>query len=252
MALCLTACSSTATAPSASTTPAASEAQAPQAGESPPEPAPQTASASAAAPTTPAEAAVARKPAPSAAPAPSGSLSLNNTWADCVKGFTDVQKASARDQLLDALAVYFTTCDKVERQIVFDAPRPVPSGHDYVFESYVSFGGQLARARSKVWLSAVYHGDASIFAEHIKVAADEFRWTSPRLTFAHEGGAKIRESADLPYTKALQPVVRRIIEAKDVTVRFEGRGGHADLVVTDEMKQDLKLMMDALAALNIP
>jgi hypothetical protein len=189
---------------------------------------------------------------PSAGPVPSGSLVLNNTWADCVKSFVEAQRGSARDPLLDALSVYFTTCDKVERLVVFDAPRPEPSGHDYVFESYVSFGGQLSKARSKVWLSVVYHGDAAISAERIKVAADEFRWTSPRLTFTREDGDKVRESADLPYTKILQPVIRHLIDSRDVTVRFEGRGGHADLAVTDDMKHDLKLMMDALTALNLP
>ena len=43
-----------------------------------------------------------------------------------------------------------------------------------------------------------------------------------------------------------------MIESKDVIVRFENPHSHADLVVTDEMKHDLKLMMEALAAIKIP
>jgi len=48
---------------------------------------------------------------------PSGSLALNNTWTDCVKDFVDGQRALAREPLIDALSVYFTTCDRVERRI---------------------------------------------------------------------------------------------------------------------------------------
>jgi hypothetical protein len=164
----------------------------------------------------------------------------------------EAQSVLAAERLLGALSVYFTTCDKVEREVVFEAPRPVPSGHDYVWGSHVSFRGRLAKAQSKVWFSVAYHGDSWIFAERIKVAADEFRWTSPQLKFARESSAAVWESADIPYTKSLQPIVRKIIESKDVIVRFEGRQSHADLVVTDEMKQDLKLMMDALAAIKLP
>jgi len=189
---------------------------------------------------------------PAAARFPTGSLGLNNTWADCVKEFVDAQRSSAREPLLEALSVYFTMCDRVERRIVVEAPRPVPSGHDYAFESHVSFGAHLAKAQSRVWLSVTYHGDSRIQPERIKLAADDFRWTSPQLSFEHDSSNPTWESAELPYTKALQGIVRKMIEAKDVIIRFEGPKSHADLVVTDEMKQDLKLMVDALAAIKIP
>jgi hypothetical protein len=192
------------------------------------------------------------EPKPEAPGFPAGSLRLNNTWADCVKDFVDAQTAGARDLLVDALSVYFTTCDRVERRVVVEAPRPSPSGHDYAFESHISFGGHLTKTQSKVWLSVEYHGDSPIQAERIKVAADEFRWTSPPLRFEHAGSGAIWEHADIPYTKNMQGIVRKMIEAKDVIVRFEGPRSHADLVVTDEMKHDLKLMMDALAAIRIP
>jgi hypothetical protein len=183
---------------------------------------------------------------------PAGSLGLNNTWADCVKDFVDAQRSLAREPLLDALAVYFTTCDRVERRIVVEAPRPVPSGHDYAFESHVSFGAHLTKTQSRVWLSVTYHGDSRILAERIKVAADDFRWTSPPLSFEHDASNPSWESAEIPYTRALQGIVRKIIESRDVIIRFEGPKSHADLIVTDEMKHDLKLMLDALAAIKIP
>jgi hypothetical protein len=189
---------------------------------------------------------------PQGARSPAGALGLNNTWADCVKDFVDAQRSSAREPLLDALSVYFTTCDRVERRIIVEAPRPVPSGHDYAFESHVSFGAQLTKAQSRVWLSVTYHGDSRILAERIKVAADDFRWTSPPLSFEHDASNPSWESAEIPYTKSLQGIVRKMIESRDVIIRFEGPKTHADLVVTDEMKHDLKLMLDALAAIKIP
>jgi hypothetical protein len=183
---------------------------------------------------------------------PAGSLRLNNTWTDCVKDFVDAQTSAARERLVEALSVYFTTCDRVERRIVVEAPRLAPSGHDYAFESHISFGGHLTKAGSKIWLSVAYHGDSPIQAERIKVAADEFRWTSPPLKFEHDGSGTVWEHAAIPYTRNMQGIVRKVIEAKDVIVRFEGPRSHADLVVTDEMKHDLKLMMDALSAIRIP
>ena len=194
-----------------------------------------------------------RDPRPEPEPrTPGGSQRPSAALADCVKDFVDAQTASARDRLVEALSVYSTTCDRVERRIVVEAPRPSPSGHDYAFESHVSFGGYLTKTQSKLWLSVSYHGDAPIQAERIKVAADEFRWTSPSLKFEHDSTSTIWEHADIPYTRNMQTIVRKIIESKDVIVRFEGPRSHADLVVTEEMKHDLKLMMDALAAIRIP
>jgi hypothetical protein len=176
----------------------------------------------------------------------------NAPLPDCVKDFVDAQIGSAREQLVEALSVYATTCDRVERRVVVEAPRPSPSGHDYAFESHISFGGHLTKTQSKVWLSVSYHGDSPIQAERIKIAADEFRWTSPPLKFEHDGGSAVWEHAAIPYTRSMQIIVRKMIDAKDVIVRFEGPRSHADLVVTDEMKHDLKLMMDALTAIRIP
>src|SRR5262245_27677982 len=89
----------------------------------------------------------------------------NNPLPDCVKDFVDAQPASARERLVEALSVYATTCDRVERRVVVEAPRPSPSGHDYAFESHISFGGHLTRTQSRVWLSVSYHGDAPLQAE---------------------------------------------------------------------------------------
>ncbi|HEU4727208.1 MAG TPA: hypothetical protein VFT22_04950 [Kofleriaceae bacterium] len=192
------------------------------------------------------------QPAPASSPVPEGSL-RGATWFDCVKDFVDAQREPARARLIDALSVYFTTCDKIERQIAFQPPRPFPSGHNYFLESsYISFTGELSRTRSQARLRVVYHGDKWISAQRIKIAADDFRWTSPALAFRRDDDTAVWESAELPYSRALQPIVRRIVDSKEAIIRFEGRQSHGDLVVTDEMKQDLRLMMDALAAIQIP
>jgi hypothetical protein len=186
------------------------------------------------------------------APVPEGSL-RGGAWFDCVKDFVDAQHEPARARLIDALSVYFTTCDKIERQIAFQPPRPFPSGHNYFLESsYISFTGELSKAKSQARLRVVYHGDKWLSAQRIKIAADDFRWTSPALTFSRDDDNAVWESAELPYSRALEPIVRRIVDSKEAIIRFEGRQSHGDLVVTDEMKQDLRLMMDALATIKIP
>src|SRR5688572_29642789 len=79
-----------------------------------------------------------RDPKPEPEPPRARSVRANNPLPDCVKDFIDAQTAGARELLVEALSVYATTCDRVERRVVVEAPRLSPSGHDYAFESHIS------------------------------------------------------------------------------------------------------------------
>jgi hypothetical protein len=53
-------------------------------------------------------------------------------------------------------------------------------------------------------------------------------------------------------TRELARVVRGAADARDVLLRFESARSYEDVTVTDEMKQDLKVMLDALDAIHRP
>jgi hypothetical protein len=120
---------------------------------------------------------------------------------------------------------------------------PDRDGRDYHQTSNVSFTAHLSKTTQQVWLSVQYHGDAWIFAERIKIAADDYR-TSPKLQFDRAHDVTVWETARLPYTKKSRTLVSRIIQSRNVIIRFEG-GTQYDLEVTPQMKHDLKLMVDA-------
>jgi len=75
------------------------------------------------------------------------------------------------------------------------------------------------------------------------------RWSSTRLELERADGWEI---AMLPLTRTLARVVRRALDARDTVLRFEGPRGYEDVIITDEMKQDLQVMLDALDAINRP
>ena len=86
-------------------------------------------------------------------------------------------------------------------------------------------------------------------AERITLIADGVRWSSPRIDFDDDGGWEI---ATLPLGRELARVVKHAAESRDALLRFEAERGYEDVVLTDDMKQDLRVMLDALDAINRP
>jgi len=167
-------------------------------------------------------------------------------WSPCVRDFVDTQPEAAREALGEALSLYSTTCTKdPERRVEFQTPR---AGRTAPARSPLGLIGTLGRATCELALRAAYHGEP-VHAERITLIADGVRWSSPRLDFDGDDGWEV---ATLPFTRALARVVRRAIEARDTLLRFESAKGYEDVVVTDELKQELRVMIDALDAINRP
>jgi hypothetical protein len=103
-----------------------------------------------------------------------------------------------------------------------------------------------------MWLRVVYHGDSWIFADRITIASDQYRWSSPRMEFTRDHDMTVWEIGSIRFDKKLKPVVQKLIDGSDVTIRFYGKEGYVDVEVTNEMKADLRLMLDALSGIGIP
>lgn len=166
-------------------------------------------------------------------------------WSPCVREFVQTQPEDVRLALGEALSLYSTSCTTgPARRIEFRTPRirrgPSPS--------HLGVAGALGAATCELALVAAWYG-APIEPERITLIADGVAWTSPRIDFEHTGGGEI---ATLPLSRSLIRVVRRAIDARDTLLRFESQARYEDLAVTDEMKQDLRAVLDALDAINRP
>jgi hypothetical protein len=145
-------------------------------------------------------------------------------WMPCVRDFVAVQSPPARRVLTAAFARYPTSCD-AEKRIVIDAPREYR-------DRFVVFRGPLAA----MTFDLVTCGSAPAGA--VAITYDGKRWTGI-ATSTQVGACTTTSVPDMP---SLRRVLRDLVDARDVTVH--------DVVVTDEMKRDLRLVLDALDALD--
>jgi hypothetical protein len=165
-------------------------------------------------------------------------------WSPCVRDFVQTQPDAARVALGEALSLYSTSCTTTPaRRVEFRTPR---AGRGVPTESYLGLVGELAPDGGELALTAAYHGEP-VYAERITLIADGARWSSPRIAFDRDDGWEI---ATLPLGRELVRVVQQAIAARDAVLRFEGARGYQDVIVTDEMKHDLRVLLDALEAIN--
>jgi hypothetical protein len=167
-------------------------------------------------------------------------------WSPCVRDFVETQPEAARAALGEALSLYSTTCTKdPEWRVELQAPR---AGRTTPGRSPLALHGTLGRGTCELALRFSYQGEPA-HAERITLIADGVWWSSSRLDFDADDGWEV---ATLPFTRSLARVVARAIEARDTVLRFESAKGYEDIVVTDELKQELRVMIDALDAINRP
>jgi hypothetical protein len=163
-------------------------------------------------------------------------------WSPCVRAFVQSQPAAARELLGDALSLYSAACSTT--RVEFRVPRIRRSTRA---QSHLGLVGALERTSRELSLRAVYHGEP-LGAERITLIADGVRWSSPRIDFEADAGGEV---ATLPFTRTLAGVVRRAIDARDALLRFEGATRYEDIALSDDLKQELQMMLDALDARDL-
>jgi hypothetical protein len=155
----------------------------------------------------------------------------SDLWDPCVRDVLQDRDPATRDALGDALTGYAVTCDRALRRIEFE-----PAG--------IGLRGVLTGARTEVALRVAYGVERSDPFERITILAGPLRWTSPRLDVDH-----VRvdlESAEVPFAPSLARVVRRMLDEPDASIRFETASGYDEIILSDETKQDIRAMLDAL------
>lgn len=166
-------------------------------------------------------------------------------WDPCVRDFVSAQPARARRALTTALARYQTACGPGGAVIV-QAARGL-DGRGREGRSDIALTGTLSAARIDVSLRVVRCGGAIDDAERVVITTEGARWTSQALAFERdEHGC---HAAELPLTRAVTRMAREVSSAADAVITFDGRDPHA-LIVGEEMKQDLRVLLAALDALD--
>lgn len=173
-------------------------------------------------------------------------------WSPCVREFVQGQPEGVRDALGEALSLYSTACTGgPSRRVEFQTPR---ADRTAPAQSYLGVIGALEASSCELALRAAYRrpvvpAGPPVRAERITLIADGVRWSSPRIDFDDHDGWEV---ATLPLTRELARVVMRTAEARDALLRFEAGAAYEDVVLTDDMKQDLRVMLDALDAIHRP
>jgi len=174
---------------------------------------------------------------------PAGDIQESELWVPCVRDFVRARPEPARRALTAALARYQTTCGPDGGVVLLGVLGL--DGRERRGRSDVGFTDTLSASRTDVSLR-VASCDGPLAAERIAIAADGARWSSPRIAFAQDQyGCEV---AVLPWTRALARAVWAAAGAADAVIAFEGGG--QDLAITDEMKQHLRAMLEALDALD--
>ncbi len=161
-------------------------------------------------------------------------LAEHELWSPCVRDYVQARGEDMRRALTAVFARYATTCN-ADRHVVVARPS------DYR-GSYVAYRGTFAADRSDVELEIVACG-TTVALDSITLVADRKRW-SGNVTSNEVGGCTV---ATMPDLRSLRRALRDALDAKVVIVEIDGEH---DIVITDDMKRDLRLMLDALDAVS--
>ena len=149
-------------------------------------------------------------------------------WSACVRAYVEALPPHARRSVTAAFARYEVTCDP-ERRVVVAPPR------DHLRQPSISFAGPLASLGLQVTACRAF--------DAFTIMYDGRRWDAGVLATEQRGGCTV---AALPNTPSSRALLRDVIAAKHVALRFDGD----EVVLADGLKFDLRLMLDALDALS--
>ena len=178
-----------------------------------------------------------------------GMLLRQSDWEGYLKDYLLSRPAEERDAIIRGLSRYYTQYDKVDKIIRFEPLRYI-SG-PYYGTSYVSARGAISGDVISANLKIQYHGSSWIFADKIKIVADDFEWKSPILKFQRDNYTEVWEytylDLSIPFNRFL---AEKISDANETIIRFYGKQYYSDLSVTKRMKEDLKAILETIDTLG--
>jgi hypothetical protein len=171
------------------------------------------------------------------------SAKRSDLWHPCVRDVVEQRDRAIRDLLGDALTTYLVTCDRAAGTVTFGSSDRRTASQ----RSYLGISGIVTRTAARLELAVVRHG--AVTPEKITILAGTTRWTSVGLDPVFDPVAE-RSVATLPFTRALTRVIRTVLESDEAILRFESAAGSEDVVITEDMKQDLRVLAELGDVLN--
>ena len=106
---------------------------------------------------------------------------------------------------------------------------------------YIGFNDQSQWLRFKV----KFYGDDWLFVKSYKVAADDYRWQSPKMDFErdHSSGS-VWEWIDVSAGKEEIKVAKALANAQKATIRFQGNQYYSDKQLQDDQQNSIKKIIE--------
>lgn len=187
-----------------------------------------------------------------------GTVLSAEDWNGFLKDYIESFPPNKREVILQGLTRFVVKYDRVDKIIRFS-----PQFTRYVFDgppkpnvppnwSFISLTGTLGQKNASAFVQVQYSGDDWIFADSIKIVADDYTWESPKIDFKRDNSKMVWEYALLNYSDPeIAKLVDKIISSKEAIVRFKGKY-YYDLTVTRQMRDDMRYMLAAIKAINEP
>lgn len=114
-----------------------------------------------------------------------------------------------------------------------------PTGRSEVI-LYIGFNEKKQWLRYKV----EYYDDDWLFVSSYKVAADDYRWQSPKMDFKrdHSSGS-VWEWIDVSANKQEIAVAKALANAQKATIRFQGKQYYSDKHLQDDQKDAIRKIL---------
>lgn len=142
-------------------------------------------------------------------------------------------KASLAELLLEA---------DIEKDDVDDKYFIQPRGNILRSEAKLYIGA----GEGKVWLrfKVKYYDDDWLFVDSYKVAADEYRWQSPKQKFQRDNASgSVWEWVDVSAGPKEIEIATALSSAANATIRFQGSQYYSDKKLEDDQKQAIKTIL---------
>lgn len=178
-----------------------------------------------------------------------GSVIRTSDWNGVLKDFVLKFPAAKSDSIIDGLSRCFYEYDKVEKMIRFGPDIDMAS--DYYNNSYIAFSGFIKDSKIFPFVKFNYTGADWIYANRIKLVCDEETFEYDSIKFITYGTTDfVSEYVLMPYNENMQELIPKIISSKETIIRFYGEPIYSDLIVSDEMKLDMKRFLKTINALQ--
>jgi hypothetical protein len=175
-----------------------------------------------------------------------GAIIKVSDWNGYLKNLVSKYPPAIGDSILDGLIrVYY----EYEKMIRFDADRSVSAG--YANNSYIAFSGFIKDSKIIPFVKFNYTGPDWVYANRIKLVCDDETFEYDSLKFLTRGTVDfVSEYVLIPFNESMQELIPKILKSKETIIRFYGDPVYSDLIVSDEMKTDMKTFLKTIRALQ--